>query len=145
MKLYRKPDTSEWWSEDDEVDDLDIDVGSWTGYIEFEFDGTKNKEGRRHTALRVVIKEKEIEFLYKKLIQGRREEKQRTLKCLKEELRETKQELQTLNKVMDKHIKKLDKELGRATEGSIEGVLLEKLRESIESDIVNKGYYFYLK
>ena len=88
MYVDRKPKTAEWWhasvSRVAEVN-LKEKKSPWEDTLAITVDATKDKWGKRHTTIRITIEEKEIEYLYNRLIQGRKN-KLRKLKAMEKEL-----------------------------------------------------------
>lgn len=75
MYLWRKPATGQWYYESAKcVDEVEVTAEGWTGQTCIHFDGTKNKRGGRHTDLRLVLSESEVERLYQGLTKGRKAE-----------------------------------------------------------------------
>ncbi len=129
MLVFRKPKSVDWYHNSAQcLDDIDVTVEPWTGALQISFDATKDKSGERHTTVKILLAEREVENWYDRLVQGR-----------KNELRETQREVKKLNKKMEytfdqieNHIVKLDEKWTHSTAESDEEAVWEKLKTPLE-------------
>lgn len=91
MDVYRKPRTAGWFDDSaQKVDSRKLSREAWSGKCAITFDATKDKSGERHTTMRMVLSENDVERLYAGLIQGR-----------KNDIRELSKERDALQKTVD--------------------------------------------
>ena len=85
MDVWRKPASAQWYYDSAQfVDDVPISASAWTGTKYIEFDGTKDKQGGRHTDMRLALSAAEVENLYQGLVKGRKAELRRLEKLERE-------------------------------------------------------------
>ncbi len=129
MQVYRKPATAEWYDNSTKlVDNFPVTVEPWTGALSITFDATKDKSGERHTTMSISLDEKDVESLYNRLTQGRKNE-------LRETQREVKKLVNKMENVYDKiasHQDKLYEQWLQSRANSDEEAVWEKLKTPIE-------------
>lgn len=74
MIVWRKPATAGWHHESAQrVDSRPVKEIPWTKNIYLHFDATKDRSGARHTSMRMILSEQDVENLYLGLIAGRKD------------------------------------------------------------------------
>jgi len=129
MDVYRKPATAEWYYDSAQrVDSQELTREPWSGVQRITFDGTKDKTGDRHTTMRVVLTETDVERLYAGLHQGRK----RDIRDLTKQRDQLRKELNAAKAAICTHIDAIQELWVAAGSGSDTEATFEKLKTDFE-------------
>lgn len=129
MDVYRKPATAEWYYDSAQrVDTVQILKDPWTGALDISFDATKDKQGDRHTEMKIRLSEQDAENLFAGLQRGRLAEK----RALARKNTELEKELGAAVKAIKKLLEKLDEEWAETESESPEEKRIDTLREPLK-------------
>jgi hypothetical protein len=132
VKVYRKPATAEWhYDSAQKVDEVEIGRAAWIDECPISFDGTKDKAGDRHTTMRIVLEENEVERLYSGLIRGRNEKLRLEIKARQEMAKRFKKFVD----VITAQLKEIDGEWQKAEVGSEAERAYDTVRKSLRKSL----------
>ena len=134
----RKPATAEWYYNSahkvDEVDVVEVQE-PWTGKLKISFNATIDRDGARQTAMKIILDENEIEYLYDKLIQGRKNKLQRLkkeVKKYKDQVKEYEDEEMELEDIIEQHVTTLHDKWEDTEAGSDKEAFWQKLIDPLQ-------------
>lgn len=130
MKVYRKPRTAEWYYDSaQQVADVSVPNSAWTGCLRIQFDATKDKQGDRHTTIRVELSEADVERLHSTLLQGRRQ----ALREATKEIQQLKATIARTEKALKKHHEELESHWYTTEAESEAEARLASLKDSLKA------------